>query len=164
MPLDSVHGNSQEPGETHQDTWDLNDHQISNNNRNSNVNYCCFPSTTSSNLLLRTTQSCSATVCLLLAQIHIQTGSSLNHMELQKIKMIVYLTLFLYSENSAIKLNYFPSFLDLLSLDNSNMVAYKFFTKGSKSKEYLTVLLLASSRMCLINESTALGIYCATLT
>lgn len=88
------------------------DHQISNNNRNSNVNYCCFPSATSSNLLLRTTQSCSATVCLLLAQIHIQTGSSLNHMELQKIKMIVYLTLFLYSENSAIKLNYFPSFLD----------------------------------------------------
>lgn len=78
--------------------------------------------------------------------------------------MIVYLTLFLYSENSAIKLNYFPSFLDLLSLDNSNMVAYKFFTKGSKGKEYLTVLLLASSRMCLINESTALGIYCATLT
>lgn len=52
-------------------------------------------------------------MCLPLVQINIKIGSSLNHMEFWKIRMIVYLTLFLYSEN-AIKLNYFPSFLDIL--------------------------------------------------
>lgn len=73
-----------------------------------------FSCATSSSLLLRTTLNCSATMCLLLVQINIEIGSSLNHMEFWKIRMIVYLTLFLYSQN-AIKLNYFPSFLDLLS-------------------------------------------------
>lgn len=35
-------------------------------------------------------------------------------MSLEKIRMIVYLTLSLYSEKNAIKPNYFPSFVDLV--------------------------------------------------
>lgn len=35
-------------------------------------------------------------------------------MSLEKIRMIVYLTLSLYSEKNAMKLNYFPSFVDLV--------------------------------------------------
>lgn len=44
------------------------------------------------------------------------------------------------------------------------MVACKFFTRGSKNKVHFDyVLLMVFSCMCFINESTSLGIYCATL-
>lgn len=64
--------------------------------RNTNVNFLYF-------------FKAVLTPCLLVVRI-----TQSESYAFQKTRKIVYLTLFLYSENSAMKPNYFPSFLELV--------------------------------------------------
>lgn len=84
-------------------------------------------------------------------------------MSLEKIRMIVYLTLSLYSEKNAMKLNYFPSFVDLVP-SNQTWLPANPLLEEVKTVHFGYVLLLVSSCMCFTNESTIRGINCATLT
>lgn len=83
--------------------------------RNSNVNYCYF---SKCSVIQFTTYDYSNLSCHYMFAVSANQYPNVKEQSesyeiSEKIRMIVYLSL--YSKNSAVKLNYFPSFLGLLS-------------------------------------------------